>query len=275
MLGFAQRHYQVSSYCYRKVGHNYDFFKYLNTKPRRCIYWTSTAWYFGKNYNYFISFWLSVFITEYLGVVATLITECHDLSVRWVFGGQYNFRSVCRVWWTAESLRNIYIFYGRLLFRFSVWDSSPNIMDKINPNPISNAHLQLVTHIYSRIWGIYIYQQTYFGSAGSTWDAKTIKIAYEGITLFIWSNCCLSVFAFRLRQRFTNNQNENTKPKWNKLIMINPNYQAVVVQYMHLRGFVFTYLKNLRQLAAYVTTDVLKKFYQGYILPLIDYGSIT
>ena len=29
------------------------------------------------------------------------------------------------------------------------------------------------------------------------------------------------------------------------------------------------------QLPAYVTTDVLKKFYQGYILPLIDYGSIT
>ena len=31
----------------------------------------------------------------------------------------------------------------------------------------------------------------------------------------------------------------------------------------------------LRQLATYVSTDVLKKFYQGYILPLIDYGSIT
>ncbi|MCG8046530.1 MAG: reverse transcriptase domain-containing protein [Candidatus Thiodiazotropha endolucinida] len=31
----------------------------------------------------------------------------------------------------------------------------------------------------------------------------------------------------------------------------------------------------LRQLAAYVSTDVLKKFYQGYILPIIDYGSIT
>ena len=79
-------------------------------------------------------------------------------------------------------------FYGRLLFRFSVWVSSPNIMDKINPNPTSNAHLQLVTHIYSKIWGIYIYQQTYFGSAGSTWDAKTIKIAYEGdiIVYFVY-----------------------------------------------------------------------------------------
>ena len=31
----------------------------------------------------------------------------------------------------------------------------------------------------------------------------------------------------------------------------------------------------LRQLAKYVSTNVLKKFYQGYILPLIDYGSIT
>ena len=31
----------------------------------------------------------------------------------------------------------------------------------------------------------------------------------------------------------------------------------------------------LRQLATYVSTDVLKKFYQGYILPLIDYGSVT
>ena len=31
----------------------------------------------------------------------------------------------------------------------------------------------------------------------------------------------------------------------------------------------------LRQLSAYVTADVFKKFYQGYILPLIDYGSIA
>ena len=31
----------------------------------------------------------------------------------------------------------------------------------------------------------------------------------------------------------------------------------------------------LRQLAMYVSTDVLKKFYQGYILPLINYGSVT
>ena len=31
----------------------------------------------------------------------------------------------------------------------------------------------------------------------------------------------------------------------------------------------------LRQLAYYVSVDVLKKFYKGYILPLIDYGSIT
>ena len=31
----------------------------------------------------------------------------------------------------------------------------------------------------------------------------------------------------------------------------------------------------LRQLAEYVPVDVQKRFYQGYILPLIDYGSIT
>ena len=31
----------------------------------------------------------------------------------------------------------------------------------------------------------------------------------------------------------------------------------------------------LRHLSNYVPTDVLKKFYLGYILPLIDYGSIT
>ena len=31
----------------------------------------------------------------------------------------------------------------------------------------------------------------------------------------------------------------------------------------------------LRQLATYFSTDVLKKFYQGYILPLIEYGSVT
>lgn len=31
----------------------------------------------------------------------------------------------------------------------------------------------------------------------------------------------------------------------------------------------------LRKLATYVSIDALKKFYQGYILPLIDYGSVT
>ena len=31
----------------------------------------------------------------------------------------------------------------------------------------------------------------------------------------------------------------------------------------------------LRKLATYVPVEVLKKFYQSYILPLIDYGSIT
>ena len=36
-----------------------------------------------------------------------------------------------------------------------------------------------------------------------------------------------------------------------------------------------TKISLLRQLATYVTADVLKKFYQGYILPLIDYGSIA
>ena len=32
---------------------------------------------------------------------------------------------------------------------------------------------------------------------------------------------------------------------------------------------------KLRQLSKYVLTDVQKKFYQGYILPLIDYGSVV
>ena len=31
----------------------------------------------------------------------------------------------------------------------------------------------------------------------------------------------------------------------------------------------------LRQLSKYVSIDVQKKFYQGYILPLIDYGSVV
>ena len=31
----------------------------------------------------------------------------------------------------------------------------------------------------------------------------------------------------------------------------------------------------LRQLSKYVSTDVQKKFYEGYILPLIDYGSVV
>ena len=37
----------------------------------------------------------------------------------------------------------------------------------------------------------------------------------------------------------------------------------------------FFKISLLRQLATYVPTEVLKKFYQSYILPLIDYGSIT
>ena len=31
----------------------------------------------------------------------------------------------------------------------------------------------------------------------------------------------------------------------------------------------------LKQLSKYVSNDVQKKFYQGYILPLIDYGSVV
>ena len=34
-------------------------------------------------------------------------------------------------------------------------------------------------------------------------------------------------------------------------------------------------LLTVIELANFVSVDVLKKLYQGYILPLIDYGSIT
>ena len=43
----------------------------------------------------------------------------------------------------------------------------------------------------------------------------------------------------------------------------------------NLRSMFSSKIPLLRQLAGYVTTDVLKRFYQGYVLPLIDYGSIT
>ena len=43
----------------------------------------------------------------------------------------------------------------------------------------------------------------------------------------------------------------------------------------HLCSTLSSKISLLRQLADYVTVDVLKKFYQGYILPLIDYGSVT
>lgn len=43
----------------------------------------------------------------------------------------------------------------------------------------------------------------------------------------------------------------------------------------HLCSTLSSKISLLRQLADYVSVDVLKKFYQGYILPLIDYGSVT
>ena len=43
---------------------------------------------------------------------------------------------------------------------------------------------------------------------------------------------------------------------------------TIYVPQFHLR-----YL--FKQLSTYVTKEILKKFYQGNILPLIDYGSLT
>ena len=43
----------------------------------------------------------------------------------------------------------------------------------------------------------------------------------------------------------------------------------------HLCSVISSKISLLRQLAEYVPTDVQKRFYQGYILPLIDYGSVT
>ena len=43
----------------------------------------------------------------------------------------------------------------------------------------------------------------------------------------------------------------------------------------HLCSVVSSKISLLKQLAEYVPTDVQKRFYQGYILPLVDYGSVT
>ena len=43
----------------------------------------------------------------------------------------------------------------------------------------------------------------------------------------------------------------------------------------HLCSSVSSKISLLRQLSKYVSTDVQKKFYQGYILPLIDNGSVV
>ena len=43
----------------------------------------------------------------------------------------------------------------------------------------------------------------------------------------------------------------------------------------HLCSAISSKISLLRQLSEYVDVDVQKRFYQGYILPLIDYGSIT
>ena len=43
----------------------------------------------------------------------------------------------------------------------------------------------------------------------------------------------------------------------------------------HLCSTISSKISLLRQLSKYVNRDTQTKFYQGYILPLIDYGSIT
>lgn len=43
----------------------------------------------------------------------------------------------------------------------------------------------------------------------------------------------------------------------------------------HLCSTISSKISLLRQLSRYVSIDVQKKFYQGYILPLIDYGSVV
>ena len=43
----------------------------------------------------------------------------------------------------------------------------------------------------------------------------------------------------------------------------------------HLCSVVSSKISLLKHLAEYVPIDVQKRFYQGYILPLIDYGSVT
>ena len=42
-----------------------------------------------------------------------------------------------------------------------------------------------------------------------------------------------------------------------------------------LRSAISSKISLLRKLSRYVSIEVQKKFYQGYIQPLIDYGSIT
>ena len=43
----------------------------------------------------------------------------------------------------------------------------------------------------------------------------------------------------------------------------------------HLCSSISSKISLLRELLKYVSTDVRKKFYQRYILPLIDYGSVV
>ena len=43
----------------------------------------------------------------------------------------------------------------------------------------------------------------------------------------------------------------------------------------HVNHLISSKISLLRQLSEYVSTDTQKMFYQGYILPFLDYGSIT
>ena len=52
-------------------------------------------------------------------------------------------------------------------------------------------------------------------------------------------------------------------------------FAGLIILIDHLCANITSKISILRQLSTYIPTEAKKMFYQGYILPLIDYGSST
>lgn len=114
-------------------------------------------------------------------------------------------------------------------------------------------------------------------------DADTVKdwsrknkmhIHYDKTNYMILSTMYKLNESKQLDLKIANNQIKNTRNQ--KLLGIHIDDKLTWSTHTdHLCSAISSKISLLRQLSSYVSIDVQKKFYQGYILPLIDYGSVV